>query len=135
MKFVIQGQTFSKANSRKIVSFGGRPASIKSDRARSYERSALEQFIQQLGDRAPLVGPVSVHIAIYYPDRRQDLDPSLILDIMQEKKDKKTKLVTWGGVYKNDRQVEEMHLFRFLDRENPRAEIIVDLLLIPGMVL
>lgn len=125
MKFLILAQPFSKANSRKIVTFGGRPASIKSDKARAYEKSALPQFIDQMGEVPPLIGPVVVHMTIHYPDRRQDLDPSLILDIMQEKKDRKTGIILWPGVYKNDRQVEEMHLYRAVDKLNPRTEIEV----------
>ena len=124
-QFTILGQPFSKANSRKIVNFGSRPASIKSDKARRYETDALRQFIAQSKGQKPFSVPVCVEITIYYPDRRQDLDPSLILDIMQTKKDRKTGIVLWQGVYVNDRLVEEMHLWRHIDKINPRAEIIV----------
>lgn len=125
LSFTILGQPFSKANSRKIVNFGGRPASIKSDKARAYEATAREQFIKQMGRKNPLEKPVAVEITIYYPDRRQDLDPSLILDVMQAKKDKKTGIELFKGVYLNDRQVQEMHLFREIDKLNPRAVITV----------
>lgn len=125
LQFKILGQPFSKANSRKIVNFGGRPASIKSDKARNYEEIAREQFIKQMGRKSPLEKPVAVEITIYYPDRRQDLDPSLVLDIMQTKKDRKTGIEIFKGVYLNDRQVQEMHLFREIDKLNPRCEITV----------
>lgn len=125
LQFTILGQPFSKANSRKIVNFGGRPASIKSDKARAYEEIAREQFVKQMGRKNPLTKPVAVEITIYYPDRRQDLDPSLVLDIMQTKKDKKTGIEVFKGVYLNDRQVQEMHLFREIDKLNPRCEITV----------
>ena len=61
-------------------------------------------------------GDVSVTITIYYASRRPDLDESVILDAMQ------------GLVYLNDRQVKEKHIFWGLDKTNPRAEIIVELL-------
>ncbi len=125
-KFLILGQPFSKANSRKLVKFGDKPAFIKSDKARQYEEDALRQFMEQMGPKNPMEGPVQVTMTIYYPDYRQDLDPSLILDIMQEKK--KDGFVLWQGVYKNDRQVEVMHLYRKVDKTNPRSEIEVTLL-------
>jgi Holliday junction resolvase RusA-like endonuclease len=119
VKLVIYGQVYSKANSRKIIRFGSRPASIKSDKARAYEASALLQLQVQRAKLpfATFEKPVAVEIVIYYPDRRQDLDPSLILDVMQK-----------AGVYKNDRLVEEMRLYRKIDRLNPRSEISVYLL-------
>jgi Holliday junction resolvase RusA-like endonuclease len=53
---------------------------------------------------------------IHYASRRPDLDESLILDLLQ------------GVAYVNDRQVKEKHIYWGLDKENPRAEIIVDVL-------
>ena len=41
----IFGETASKANSRKIVKFGNRPASIKSDKARAYEKTFASQCV------------------------------------------------------------------------------------------
>lgn len=114
MEFTLLGQPFSKANSRKIVKFGNRPASIKSDKARAYEESALWQLRPILRHHRPYTKPVAVEMTIYYPDRRQDLDPSLILDILQK-----------AGLYENDRLVEEMHLFRAVDKTNPRTEIAI----------
>lgn len=93
---------------------GDRPASIKSAKALSYEESALLQLKLKLGRHKPFTVPVAVEMTIFYPDRRQDLDPSLILDVMQK-----------AGVYQNDRLVHEMHLFRAIDKANPRAEIAI----------
>ncbi len=67
----------------------------------------------KLGERM-LTGDLRLSIRIYYKSRRPDLDPSLILDLMQ------------GRIYENDRQVREMHLFWDLDKTNPRAEIVVE---------
>lgn len=69
VSFVILGELASKANSRKIVSFGGRRVSIKSDKDRACVRR---------------------------------------------------------GVYLNDRQVREKHVFHGVDRNNPRVEIEID---------
>jgi len=118
-QFVVYGEPASKANSRRLVSFkrkggaGSRPALIKSQKALEYN----EAFQRKCPKMSPLIeGDVSVTITIYYASRRPDLDESVILDAMQ------------GLVYLNDRQVKEKHIFWGLDKTNPRAEIIVELL-------
>jgi Holliday junction resolvase RusA-like endonuclease len=118
-QFVVYGEPASKANSRRLVSFkrkggaGTRPALIKSQKALDYN----DAFRLQCPKLSPLMeGDVSVTITIYYASRRPDLDESVILDAMQ------------GLVYLNDRQVKEKHIFWGLDKDRPRAEIIVELL-------
>ena len=102
------GEPASKANSRKIVLFGKRPAIIKSKKAREYVKT-FEQQVKKLPEL--LEGDLAVYIKIYYQSRRPDLDESVILDCMQ------------GIIYANDRQVKEKHIFHGLDRANPRSEI------------
>lgn len=113
--FLIEGSPLSKANSRRIVrGYNGSLRSIKSERALAYEESALLQFIKQLGKRPPLTGDVGVEINVWYATKRNDLDPSIIFDVMQK-----------AGVYNNDRQIVEMHLFKQWDKSNPRSEVMV----------
>ena len=109
---VVYGEPASKANSRKIVKIKGRPVSIKSDKARAYEKSFKEQM-EKLASRQLLEGDVKVDILIYYKTRRPDLDESVILDCMQ------------GFIYANDRQVKQKHIYWGLDREQPRTHIRV----------
>ena len=108
--FTIQGEPASKANSRKIVLFGKRPALIKSEKARKYVKQ-FEAQCEVLDDL--FVGDVGVEMTIHYCTRRPDLDESLILDCMEKK------------IYGNDRQVKEKIIRHGLDKENPRAEIRV----------
>lgn len=108
--FQILGEPASKANSRKIVKFGNRMASIKSDKARRYWKSAEEQLPRET---VPTKKDVCVEMVIYYSTRRPDLDESLILDILQ------------GCIYENDRQVKQKKIYWQLDRENPRSIIRV----------
>jgi len=108
--FQILGEPASKANSRKIVLIRGRPASIKSDKARKYASYFLEQC-QPLDELFET--DVKVEMLIYYASRRPDLDESLILDLMQ------------GVIYKNDRQVKQKNIYWGLDRERPRTVIRV----------
>ena len=105
VSMVIAGEPCSKANSRRIVkSRAGAPMVIKSKKALGY----VKMFHEQCKKMDPLLdGDLSVTIKIYYKSRRPDLDESLILDVMQGFV--KEKHIYWGGV----------------DKENPRAEIIV----------
>jgi len=114
IKFTIVGEPASKANSRKIVLFGKRPAIIKSQKARDYVK-AFQAQCKQLDEL--LEGDLSVTITIHYKSRRPDLDESVILDCMQ------------GFIYKNDRQVKEKHIYWALDRANPRSEIEISTML------
>lgn len=107
---VVYGEPASKANSRKLVLFGNRPASIKSDKARGYARD----FVLQVRALDPMLdGELRMDLWIYYATRRPDLDESLILDLLQ------------GKVYENDRQVRERHVYHMLDKANPRVEILI----------
>jgi Holliday junction resolvase RusA-like endonuclease len=109
--FVIFGEPASKANSRKLVTLGGRPAFIKSQKARDYvtefQRQCREQ-VKTMTDK-----DVRVEILINYASRRPDLDESVILDAMQ------------GIVYVNDRQVKQRFAYWGLNKDMPYSVIRV----------
>jgi len=108
---IILGEPASKANSRKIVRYGGVSRLIKSDKARAYAAA----FLSQAKPIEPLITQdVRITIHIFYASRRPDLDESLILDLLQ------------GVFYVNDRQVKEKHIYWGLDKECPRAEIMIE---------
>jgi Holliday junction resolvase RusA-like endonuclease len=108
ISYIILGEPASKANSRRLVRFGKRVASIKSDKARAY----VDAVIAQVPVLNPLMeGELRVDCTIYYASERPDLDPSCLWDALQ------------GRVYKNDRQLREQHLYHQIDRERPRAEV------------
>ena len=129
--FTILGEPASKANSRQIVTIGGRPSSIKSKKARGYEADALPQI--PASARVRLEGPVRVTMTIFYASERPDLDESVVLDVLQDRWSKADsnghRMLVQAGVYRNDRQVREKHVFHAIDRKNPRAEISVEALL------
>lgn len=124
--FTIHGEPASKANSRQIVKFGERTAMVKGTKALSYERDALRQIPPAC--RLQIDGPVRVTMRIFYATERPDLDESLILDILQDRYKGKgeDRVLVQRGVYRNDRQVREKHVFHAIDRKNPRAEITVE---------
>ena len=108
---IIFGEPASKANSRRVVHYGGMSRLIKSKKALTYS----DVFRQQCKPLATLMtGDLRVTLHIFYASRRPDLDESLILDLMQ------------GLIYENDRQVKERHCYWGLDPDNPRAEIIIE---------
>jgi Holliday junction resolvase RusA-like endonuclease len=108
---IIFGEPASKANSRRLVRFGGVSRLIKSEKALSYS----DMFKQQCRPLATLMtGDLRITLHIWYASRRPDLDESLILDLMQ------------GLIYENDRQVKERHAYWGLDPKNPRAEILIE---------
>jgi len=110
---IIYGEPASKANSRKIVNFGKRFASIKSDKARNYEK----EFAKQCPTLENIIeNDVKVELIVYYASRRPDLDESVILDCMQ------------GKIYVNDRQVKQKIVYWGLDRDTPRTHIRVSTL-------
>lgn len=126
VKLTLLGEPASKANSRKIVTFGNRPASIKSDKARNFEKSAIEQIPEHA--RLMLTGKLRASIWIFYASERPDLDESVVLDVLQARYKGKGALreMVSKGVYVNDRQVREKHVYHRIDRVNPRVEILIE---------
>ncbi len=130
--FTILGEPASKANSRELVTVGSEDARrvlfIKSQKARAYESDALRQIPSAA--RVRLEGPVRITLQIFYASERPDLDESIVLDVLQDrwKRDKTTgyRHLIQRGVYRNDRQVREKHVFWALDRKNPRTSVEVE---------
>ncbi|MBC8722110.1 RusA family crossover junction endodeoxyribonuclease [Paraburkholderia sp. 31.1] len=137
--FTILGEPASKANSRSIVSrryrddagrIRSRPMSIRSEKALAFERYALRQIPPLC--RVQLTGPVRVTLRIFYASERPDLDESVILDVLQNRythvkvSGVRVRELAQAGVYMNDRQVREKHVYHGIDRTNPRTEVIVE---------
>ncbi len=133
--FTILGEPASKANSRKIVSFGGRPASIKSEKARNFEQSAILQIPSEA--KQMLAGRLRATIRIFYASERPDLDESVVLDVLQAKfkGTGKDRVCVRRGVYLNDRQVREKHVIHGVDRKNPRVEVEIVSMDVQGALL
>lgn len=58
---------------------------------------------------------VCINVLLYMKDKRHDIDAfiKLLLDAMS------------NTVYKDDRQIHELHIFKMYDKKNPRVEISV----------
>jgi Holliday junction resolvase RusA-like endonuclease len=108
---IIYGEPASKANSRRVVRYGGVSRLIKSVKALSYS----DVFKQQCKPLTTMMtGDLKITLHIWYASRRPDLDESLILDLLQ------------GLVYANDRQVKERHCYWHLDPKNPRTFFYIE---------
>jgi Holliday junction resolvase RusA-like endonuclease len=98
---------------------------FKNAKVLNYVDSSIFQLKSQLKGHKAFEGPIKLEITVYYQSRRSDLDISLIQDIFEQKKDRGSGIITFEGIYKNDRQIEEIHAFRKLDKENPRIEATI----------
>jgi hypothetical protein len=139
ISFTIRGQAMSKANSRQLVFRGKReerkPMFIKSPAALQFERDALLQI--PAAARVRFEGPVCVTLRMFYASQLPDLDESLILDVLQDQyahrergrgngTEKRERHLVQSGVYRNDRQVREKHVYHGIDKANPRVEVCVE---------
>ena len=81
--------------------------------------------VAHAANRTPLDGEVAVTLEWHRGALRGDLDNRLkvVLDALQ------------GWCYKTDAQIAELHAYRYLDRENPRAEITVRAMETPQLTL
>ena len=109
-KATVQGQLMSKSNSRRLVMFGRRLASIKSAKANAFTESFILQSKAWDHKGWPYQGDVILTARVFLPSRRQDLDDSLLCDCIQK-----------AGILKNDRSIKGKQLFWALDRDKPRV--------------
>jgi len=88
-----------------------------------YVEEAKMQLIPQLKNHTTYTGNVCLEVKMYYKTKLSDLDVSLVQDILQRDVDKQYGIVLFKGLYLNDRQIFELHLYKYHDKENPRVEI------------
>lgn len=110
---VIHAEACSKANSRRMVPGRSKAGKlfmrpIKSEKALQFVDAAARQ-VPILPE--PLTCALIARIWIWYPSERNDLDESLVLDVLQDR------------VYKNDRQIRERHVYHAVDKNDPRVVV------------
>lgn len=114
IRFCVHGQLYSMKNSKQIV------LNRKTGQLFPKKHAKLTAFEQAFAAQVPaeaqksLEGPVALTCDVYYPDRRQDLDIAAVMDCLQA-----------HNVILNDRQIEEIHAFRHVDKADPRVWIQV----------
>ena len=107
----IYGNCPSKSNCYREVTIGGHASLSKTKALHQYE----EQFYIQC-DRyrnADITGYFELHVRVFYPSQRADLDNALkiILDCLQRVK-----------AIRNDNKCVKIVAEKFLDKEKPRIE-------------
>jgi hypothetical protein len=127
VRFVIEGECASKANSRRAAVVDGHAAFIKSKKAVAYERASLLQVPGWA--RRRFTGRVRVILRMFYANETSDMDEQLLLDVMQDRwktvKATGERVLVQPGVYRNDRQVRERLVVHRIDAKRPRCEVIV----------
>ena len=110
----ILGNTPSKSNCYKIITLGKHASLAKTATLKKYE----ESFFWQIGSlRDKMIDvPFELHIDVFYPSKRSDLDNSfkVVLDCLQRTK-----------VIKNDNNCSLIHARKFIDKDNPRCEFTI----------
>lgn len=114
--FTVYGVAASMKNSKILTITNGKPRSIKSAAAQRFSRDFMLQVPPELRD-LKLKDPLRFTCHVFYPDHRADLDAALIADLLQA-----------SGVIENDRQLIEQHLYRGVDKAEPRVEIELEVL-------
>lgn len=122
IELTILGECASMKNSRQIVKRGNHRASIKSRKALAYEQMAAMQIPAE--KRVMMTGPLKVTIRLFYRTERPDLDEAAILDVLQSRYHEGYLILS--GVIINDRQIREKHVYHGIDKERPRAEIVLE---------
>lgn len=131
VRLTIYGQAASKANSRRITRIDGVSRLVKSREATVFMHDARRQIPPAC--RVRLTGPVRVVLHLFYETERPDLDESVVLDALQDlwkvirlPGDERRRELVQAGVYRNDRQVREKHVYHHIDRKAPRVEVLVE---------
>ena len=113
-KVTILGQAPSKSNSYKIITIGNHSSLGKTPVLKEYERS----FYIQCPIRDKMItGYFKLYADVFFTTQSHDLDNSLkiILDCLQECK-----------VIKNDNRCVEIRARKFIDKVNPRIELLIE---------
>ena len=110
---IIYGTCPSKSNCYKIITLGNHASLAKTKVLNDYERN----FYIQCRLRGKMIETYfELHVDVYYPSERADLDNSLkiVLDCLQHAK-----------AIKNDNKCTAIIARKFKDPEKPRIEFLI----------
>lgn len=117
--FKIDGQVPSKSNCYKIITIAGHASLAKTNAVKEFEKIFFLQCpFRSIKKTEPLVkGYFAADIKVFYENMRPDVDNAakVLLDCMQT-----------CGLIKNDRNCVDLHIKKFVDKTNPRIEILVE---------
>ena len=119
ISITIYGKVPSKSSGRQIIinRRTGRPMVISSQETRQYEKDFAAQVTGAHRFHAYPAGTRLNVVIVWYTDSyRQDIDApaKAIFDNLQK-----------AAVIENDNKIDDYHIIRFIDKDNPRAEIFI----------
>lgn len=111
MRQTILGNCPSKSNCYKVITLNGHSSLGKTSALKQFENSFYIQCDKYRN--AGITGYFELHLRVFYPSQRSDLDNSLkvVLDCLQRVK-----------AIKNDNKCVKIVAEKFLDKERPRIE-------------
>lgn len=124
INFTLKGNVPSKKNSRNIVCFGRRPVSLPNNRYKEWHEEAEYQIVKQLENMTFETIKLCKQLAVvFYVNSRRKFDLSnkfeSVADLLVD-----CKVLEDDNVY----VVPDVRIiFGGVDKENPRAEIIIEL--------
>lgn len=110
-KQTIYGSPPSKSNCYRIITLKGRGGLSKTKAMHQYEKDFYIQCNHYRNKN--IQGYFEIHVDVYYPSQRSDLDNSLkiVLDCLQK-----------VGAIRNDNQCVKIVASKYLDKKEPRIE-------------
>lgn len=116
-RFVILGRPVSSTNSQQIIKAGKRRMVIKSKGQVAWRKAAHVQLLAQRGKHPAIAEPCAVSMWVYRAASTGDTDNFAkgVLDALQA-----------ARILDDDKHVSELHVYRTLDRANPRIVVTVE---------
>ena len=118
--FTVNGNPIPKDRPRVILR-GNKAHAFTPAKTRRWEQEVAQAARLAMGDREPLAGDICVLLSFYRADaRRADLDnlAKAVLDAIQAGANS-----PGGIVFEDDAQIVELHAYKAIDRERPRAVV------------
>lgn len=123
-KFVFNYEPKPKLRARH----GANGATYTPKETEIYENGIAQATKLQHTAGGPFLGRIFIEIHFYVSSWRGDIDNYVkaILDGMQERRDRKTKMVLFSGAFKNDNQVDGMYVRRWdAPKGKERTEVTI----------
>jgi len=121
LMLTIYGNVPSKNSSRQLIwnKRTGRPMIISSKETIQYEKDFAIQIRKEYKNRFSKDDRLEIKIDWYASNYRSDIDniPKVILDCLQK-----------NEVIYNDNKIDKLVIQRYLDKDNPRVEIIIKII-------
>jgi Holliday junction resolvase RusA-like endonuclease len=117
LSFTVHGPPVPKARPRVVRTKYGEMRTFTPERTKLYELAVRTVAWLKYRGEKPTAKQLRCTLRFYMPSRRAcDCDNLAkgVLDGMN------------GVVYLDDRQISELHIFRTIDKENPRAEVEIE---------